>query len=114
MNETLFYIIGIRITAWKLVGYAGVALFTSRWFLQMWASRKAGKPTIPRIFWIISMAGSLLCLLYFVFGKNDSVGILAYLFPCWVSAYNLYLDIKNGKEGKVTPNPEMHKESELK
>jgi len=98
MNETLIIFAGIRITAWKLVGYAGVFLFTSRWFLQMWASRKAGKPTIPRLFWIISMAGSLLCLLYFIFGKNDSVGILAYLFPCCVSGYNLYLDITNNKK----------------
>jgi len=97
MNETLFIFAGLRITAWKLVGYVGVFLFTSRWFLQMWASRRAGKPTMPRLFWVISMAGSLLCLLYFIFGKNDSVGILAYLFPCGVASYNLYLDIKHSK-----------------
>jgi lipid-A-disaccharide synthase-like uncharacterized protein len=113
MNETIFYIIGIRITAWKLVGYTGVFLFTSRWFLQMWASRKAGKPTIPRLFWIISMAGSILCLLYFVFGKNDSVGILAYLFPCGVSAYNLFLDIKHGKEEQRTAAQTLRKESDI-
>ena len=102
MNETLFILAGIRITAWKLVGYSGVFLFTSRWFLQMWASRRAGKPTMPRLFWVLSMAGSLLCLLYFIFGKNDSVGILAYLFPCGVAAYNLYLDITHNKQnGKV-------------
>ena len=97
MNETLFVLAGIRITAWKLVGYSGVFLFTSRWFLQMWASRRAGKPTMPRLFWVLSMAGSLLCLLYFIFGKNDSVGILAYLFPCGVASYNLYLDITHSK-----------------
>jgi len=93
MNETIAIIAGIRITAWKLVGYAGVFLFTSRWFVQVWASKRAKRPTIPRLFWLLSMAGSLLCLLYFVFGKNDSVGIMAYLFPCFVSGYNLYLDI---------------------
>ena len=93
MHETLLYLLGVRITAWKLVGYAGVFMFTSRWFVQLWASRKAGRPTVPRLFWFLSMAGSFLCLLYFIFGKNDSVGILAYLFPAGVSAYNLYLDI---------------------
>ena len=95
MNETIMFFMGIRITAWKLIGFAGVFLFTSRWFVQMWASRKAGKPTVPALFWIISIAGSLLCLMYFMFGKNDSVGILAYLFPCGVSAYNLFLDISH-------------------
>jgi len=31
----------------------------------------------------------LLC--YFIFGKNDSVGILSNLFPFTVALYNLYL-----------------------
>jgi len=39
------------------------------------------------------MGGSLLILFYFVFGKNDSVGILANLFPFLVASYNLFLDI---------------------
>lgn len=106
MDETIAIFLGIRITAWKLIGYTGISLFTSRWFVQAWASRRAGKPTIPRLFWIISMAGSILCLLYFVFGKNDSVGILGYLFPCFVSGYNLYLDIthkKNEEKKKALP-----------
>ena len=97
MNETLLYIFGIRVTAWKLVGYGGVFMFTSRWFVQLWASRKAGRPVVPRLFWLLSMAGSLMCLMYFIFGKNDSVGILAYLFPAAISAYNLYLDISDKK-----------------
>jgi lipid-A-disaccharide synthase-like uncharacterized protein len=97
MNETILILFGVRITAWKLIGYTGVFLFTSRWFVQVLASRRAKRPTIPRLFWVLSMAGSLLCLLYFVFGKNDSVGILAYLFPCFVSGYNLYLDITHQK-----------------
>jgi lipid-A-disaccharide synthase-like uncharacterized protein len=97
MNEVIIELFGVEITAWKLIGYAGVMMFTGRWFVQLWASRKAGKPTMPRLFWLMSMTGSLLCLLYFIFGKNDSVGILAYLFPSGVSAYNLYLDITHHK-----------------
>jgi lipid-A-disaccharide synthase-like uncharacterized protein len=34
-------------------------------------------------------------LSYFVFGKNDSVGILSNLFPLFVALYNLYLDLKH-------------------
>ena len=92
MHETLIEFFGIRITGWKVIGYAGVFLFSARWFVQLWASRKARKPVLPTIFWVMSLAGSLLCLAYFVFGKNDSVGILAYLFPSAVSAYNLRLE----------------------
>ncbi len=93
MHEILISIWGVHITGWKIVGYIGVLLFSGRWFVQLWASRKARKPVVPRIFWLMSMTGSLICLLYFIFGKNDSVGILAYLFPTTVAAYNLYLDI---------------------
>ena len=98
MHDTIVYFLGVRVTAWKLVGYVGVLMFTSRWFVQMWASRRAGKPVVPRLFWFQSMLGSHLCLLYFIFGKNDSVGVLAYLFPFAVSAYNLYLDITHRRQ----------------
>jgi len=95
MHNELITMWGITVTGWKIVGYLGVFMFTSRWFVQMLASRKAGKPVVPRIFWILSMAGSLMCLSYFVFGKNDSVGILGYLFPSVVSMYNLILDSRH-------------------
>ena len=95
MNETLFELFGAKVTAWKLVGYLGVALFTARWFVQMLASKKAGRPVMPILFWLLSVLGSLLCLTYFVFGKNDSVGILAYLFPTLVAIYNLLLELSH-------------------
>lgn len=103
MNETLIFIFGVRVTAWKLIGYGGVAMFTSRWFVQVWASKKAGRPVVPRLFWFLSMAGSMMCLLYFIFGKNDSVGVLAYLFPSAISAYNLYLDITQDHHSQQKP-----------
>ncbi len=101
MNRVLFEIFGVLVTAWKLVGYAGVFLFSSRWLPQLFASRKAHKPVVPRIFWVMSMIGSIMCLAYFVWGKNDSVGILAYLFPFFVSSYNLFLELRNGKSSQT-------------
>ncbi len=80
------------LTAWKLVGFTGMALFTSRWFVQIAASRRQKKPVLPILFWYLSLAGSSLMLAYFIFGKNDAVGILSNLFPATVSLYNLYLE----------------------
>lgn len=97
MNEVMFSLGSWSVTPWKLVGYTGVLLFSARWLVQVWASRRARKPELPRVFWYMSIGGSLLCLLYFVFGKNDSVGILAYLFPTAVASYNLYLDLMHKK-----------------
>jgi lipid-A-disaccharide synthase-like uncharacterized protein len=81
------------ITPWKLLGYTGVLLFGGRWFVQLFASHMKKKPTFPRLFWYMSLSGSLCLLIYFTFGKNDSVGILSNLFPASVAAYNLVLDI---------------------
>ena len=91
MNTVLLQAFGVTITPWKLVGYIGVMLFAGRWFVQVWASRHHGKPVLPGLFWYMSIAGSLLLLMYFVFGKNDSVGILSNLFPLFIALYNLRL-----------------------
>ena len=93
MHRILIDCWGVQVTGWKIIGYAGVLLFSARWFIQMWASSAAKKPILPVAFWLMSVAGSLACLAYFIFGKNDSVGVLSNLFPCGVAAYNLFLEV---------------------
>lgn len=95
MNNVLIQAFGVAVTPWKLIGYLGVALFAGRWFVQLWASRQTGKPVLPALFWYMSISGSALLLAYFVFGKNDSVGILSNLFPMFVALYNLRLHVRN-------------------
>ena len=46
MNEPFLVFMGVTLTAWKLVGYLGVALFAGRWFVQLYYSRKLGKPVV--------------------------------------------------------------------
>lgn len=94
MNDPIIITLGITITPWKLIGYLGVLCFSGRWVVQLAASSKNKAPTFPRLFWLMSLSGSLMLLCYFVFGKNDSVGILSNLFPAGIASYNLYLDIR--------------------
>ena len=100
MNEVLGSYFGVRLTAWKLVGFLGATMFVSRWAVQLYASRRRGQPTVPRAFWYLSMAGSLMLLGYFTFGKNDSVGILSNLFPALIAGYNLYLDLRGPRPAR--------------
>jgi len=88
---------GVVLTPWKIVGFLGVLLFGGRWFVQMYISRKLKKPSLNRAFWLMSLSGSVLLLAYFIFGKNDSVGIVSNAFPMLVALYNLYLDIRYKK-----------------
>jgi lipid-A-disaccharide synthase-like uncharacterized protein len=34
---------------------------------------------------------------YFIWGKNDSVGVLTNLLPASVALYNLVVDMRNGR-----------------
>jgi lipid-A-disaccharide synthase-like uncharacterized protein len=104
MNETIILLFGARITGWKLIGYLGILMFSSRWFVQLYYSRKKGRSVMPTLFWLMSIAGSLLCLIYFTFGKNDSVGIISYFFPLWVAGYNLYLNRRHARKKKPLEN----------
>ncbi len=114
MNETLlefsFFGKDVIITTWKLIGYGGVAIFAGRWFVQLFASHRAGRSYIPRVFWYMSLLGSIMLLSYFTFGKNDSVGILSNLFPSAIASYNLFLDIRHGKRMKEADG-KLEKES---
>ena len=76
---------------WKVVGLLGALMFGGRWLVQAAASRKAGRSIVPPSFWIISVAGSLMQLLYFTFYKVDSVGVVSTLPPFLVSLYNCRL-----------------------
>ena len=97
MNEELLWLewTGLHVTAWKLVGYTGALMFSLRWIVQFIASRRAHKPVIPRMFWYLSVLGSLMTLSYFLFSaKQDSVGVLQNLFPAFTAIYSLVLDIR--------------------
>lgn len=87
---------GLHASPWKAIGLVGAGMFSLRWLVQIVASRRAGKPTIPRVFWYMSVTGSLMSLSYFVFSqKQDSVGVLQNLFPAFTSSYSLWLDIRH-------------------
>jgi len=86
----------IIITPWEIFGYFGIALFSARWFVQLYYSHKEGRPVTPRIFWIFSAVGSIMTLTYYLFNQGDRlqvVGILGNLCPSFIAGYNLYLDL---------------------
>jgi lipid-A-disaccharide synthase-like uncharacterized protein len=87
---------GVHMTPWKAIGMTGALMFGARWLIQFVASRRAGRPVIPRLFWYMSLAGSVMTLAYFLFSeKQDAVGVLQNLFPAFTAAYSLWLDIRH-------------------
>lgn len=97
MEHIVHALVNFELTPWKAVGFLGMAMFTSRWFVQLYATRKHKRVMMPLAFWVLSMCGSVLLLAYFIFGKNDSVGILSNLFPAFVGGYNLVMHLRHRK-----------------
>ena len=86
---------GVHMSPWKLIGLTGALMFGTRWVVQFVATRRAGRPVIPRAFWMMSLVGSAMTLSYFLFSaKQDAVGILQNLFPAFTAAYSLWLDLR--------------------
>lgn len=98
MNTPIIWLewTGIHASPWKLIGLTGALMFGGRWVVQFIASKRQGKPVIPRAFWYMSLVGSMMTLSYFTLSqKQDSVGILQNLFPAFTAAYSLFLDIRH-------------------
>ncbi len=100
-NHIVAALRGFEVTPWKLVGLIGSLMFTSRWFVQMYYTRKLKRVVMPLSFWWLSVIGSALLLSYFIVGKNDSVGILSNFFPAFVSVYNLIVHMREVKRRGV-------------
>lgn len=94
VEELLHKLVAFELTPWKAIGLAGSLMFASRWFVQVYYTRKFQRVVMPLAFWLLSVAGSVMMLSYFIWGKNDSVGIVSTLFPAFVSVYNLSVHLR--------------------
>jgi lipid-A-disaccharide synthase-like uncharacterized protein len=74
--------LGIEWSTWKMMGWLGNAAFFSRFLVQWYATEKKKQVVVPTAFWWLSLAGSLLLLIYSL-RKRDSVFIFAYAFT-WI------------------------------
>lgn len=78
-----------------IVGLVGQGMFSMRFIVQWLASEKAGKSVIPFSFWIFSLGGSFLLLLYAVY-RRDPIFILGQAPNLLIYLRNIWL-IKRGK-----------------
>ena len=61
--------------AWVALGLGGQLLFTGRMLVQWFASEKSKRSVIPVAFWWMSLIGSSMLLIYFIW-RRDIVGII--------------------------------------
>ncbi len=86
-------------TFWLILGLVGQVFFTMRFLIQWIYSEKKKQSLIPVSFWIFSILGSSMLLIYSIYRK-DPVFILGQSFGFIVYFRNLYL-IRLAKQNTV-------------
>lgn len=83
---------------WLVIGFAGQALFASRFFIQWFRSEMAGRSIVPVSFWYFSIAGGLVTLVYAVHvGKDALPFLMGQAGGLVVYARNLFLIFRERK-----------------
>lgn len=95
MDISLFGLATWTLSWWKAVGLLGALCFGARWLVQAFYRSRTGSSRIPTSFWVLSVVGALMQTLYFIFGKNDSVGIISTSLPLGVAVFNLWKDLRS-------------------
>ena len=75
---------------WLAIGFAGQALFASRFIIQWFKSEREGRSVIPVAFWYCSLAGGLVTLAYTIYLKSIPLS-LGQASGLIVYSRNLYL-----------------------
>lgn len=79
-----------------ILGFIGQAMFSMRFIIQWIASEKVKKSVIPFSFWIFSLSGSSLLLIYAIYRK-DPVFILGQAPNLLIYSRNIWLIKKKNK-----------------
>jgi lipid-A-disaccharide synthase-like uncharacterized protein len=89
------------VDGWLLLGLAAQLMFSLRFILQWIASERAGQSVVPLTFWLFSIAGGLLLLLYALY-RRDAVFILGQAFGIFIYSRNLYFVARERKRNSLT------------
>ena len=73
---------------WVLLGVVAQLMFTLRFAVQWIASEREGRSVVPMAFWLFSIAGGLLLLIYALY-RRDPVFIAGQAFGVFVYLRNL-------------------------
>jgi lipid-A-disaccharide synthase-like uncharacterized protein len=88
-----------RTELWLLVfGLGAQSTFFGRWLLQWWVSERRGESYVPIAFWVMSLVGASMLLVYFVL-RGEPVGAIGQCVGWFVYTRNLQM-IRRARGGR--------------
>ena len=88
--------LGIDWGVWKVIGWLGNAIFSSRFMVQWYVTEKKKQVVVPQAFWWLSLLGAMTFLCYSIH-QRDSVFIFAYAFTWIPYTRNLIIHYRHKK-----------------
>ena len=83
---------------WLAFGIVAQLIFTARFLVQWIASERAGRSTIPVAFWILSIVGGMMTLVYGI-ERREAVIIMGQVLAVFIYVRNLMLIFKGRNRG---------------
>ncbi len=96
-NEIGDYLIDVFVTRfdfWLFFGLIAQLIFTARMVVQWWASERAGRSVVPIAFWVLSLIGGMMTLVYGL-QRREAVIIIGQVLAVVIYVRNLMLIYKN-------------------
>ena len=74
---------------WMIIGFSGQLCFSMRFIIQWLATEKKKESVIPKAFWLFSLLGGIILLIYAI-KKQDAVFIVGQAAGLLIYTRNLY------------------------
>ena len=93
------------ITGWAsvwlvLFGFLAQGMFTARFIVQWIATERAKSSVVPPMFWILSLLGSSMLIIYFIW-RNEIVGVVGQATGWFIYVRNLWFIYGKPRERKT-------------
>jgi lipid-A-disaccharide synthase-like uncharacterized protein len=92
-REYIYDVFVARFDFWLAFGLAAQLLFTARFVVQWLASEKAGKSVVPVAFWLLSIGGGMMLLIYGLV-RREPIIIMGQALAVFIYIRNIMLIIK--------------------
>jgi lipid-A-disaccharide synthase-like uncharacterized protein len=102
LREYIYDVFVARFDFWLAFGLAAQLLFTARFVVQWLASEKAGKSVIPIAFWLLSIGGGTMLLIYGLV-RREPIIIMGQALAVFIYIRNIMLIFKARSQAKKTP-----------
>ena len=83
---------------WLAFGIVAQLVFTGRFLVQWVASERAGRSVVPVAFWVLSMVGGMMTLVYGI-QRREPVIIMGQVLAVFIYVRNLMLIFRKGGSG---------------